>query len=117
MLPRPSSSWTVLLPSDTNRKPITSITTVLLPFETYLLSLSLMYMRIRPIRRLDVTVFTGTCTLTQFANSSLPSAPRVRSPAWAGVRTHAFLPVCYGERLSLNFPFFLLHFGDVVSRL
>jgi hypothetical protein len=30
----------VLLPNDTYRKPITSITAVLLPFETYLLTLS-----------------------------------------------------------------------------
>jgi hypothetical protein len=36
-----SRSWTVLLPSDTHRKPITSITAVLLPFVTYLLNLSL----------------------------------------------------------------------------
>jgi hypothetical protein len=33
----------VLLPSDTHRKPITSITAVLLPFVTYLLTLPLMY--------------------------------------------------------------------------
>jgi hypothetical protein len=39
LLPRLSRSWTVLLPSDTYRKPITSITTVLLPFVTYLLTL------------------------------------------------------------------------------
>jgi hypothetical protein len=31
----------MLLPSDTHRKPITSITTVLLPFVTYLLTLPL----------------------------------------------------------------------------
>jgi hypothetical protein len=36
----PRVSWTVLLPSDTNRKPITSITDVLLPFVTYLLTLT-----------------------------------------------------------------------------
>jgi hypothetical protein len=35
---RLSWSWTVLLPSDTYRKPITSITVVLLPFVTYLLT-------------------------------------------------------------------------------
>jgi hypothetical protein len=39
LLPRLSWSWTVLLPSDTRRKPIKSITTVLLPFVTYLLTL------------------------------------------------------------------------------
>jgi hypothetical protein len=39
LLPRLSWSWTVLLPSDTLRKPITSITAVLLPFVTYLLTL------------------------------------------------------------------------------
>jgi hypothetical protein len=39
LLPRLSWSWTVLLPSDTHRKPITSITAVLLPFVTYLLIL------------------------------------------------------------------------------
>jgi hypothetical protein len=38
LLPRLSWSWTVLLPSDTDRKPITSITAVLLPFVTYLLT-------------------------------------------------------------------------------
>jgi hypothetical protein len=39
LLPRLSWSWTVLLPSDTHRKPITTITAVLLPFVTYLLTL------------------------------------------------------------------------------
>jgi hypothetical protein len=39
LLPRLSCSWTVLLPSDTHRKPITSITAVLLPLVTYLLTL------------------------------------------------------------------------------
>jgi hypothetical protein len=39
LLPRLSWSWTVLLPSDTHRKPITSITTVLLPFLTNLQTL------------------------------------------------------------------------------
>jgi hypothetical protein len=34
-----SWSWTVLLPSDTIRKHITSMTTVLLPFVTYLMTL------------------------------------------------------------------------------
>jgi hypothetical protein len=38
-LPRLSWSWTVLLPSETHRKPITSITAVLLPFVTNLLTL------------------------------------------------------------------------------
>jgi hypothetical protein len=40
LLHRLSWSWTVLLPSDTHRKPITSITAVLLPFVTHLLTLS-----------------------------------------------------------------------------
>jgi hypothetical protein len=31
--------WTVLLPTDTHRKPITSIPAVLLPFVAYLLTL------------------------------------------------------------------------------
>jgi hypothetical protein len=39
LLPRLLWSWTVLLPSDTRRKPITSITSVLLPFVTYVLTL------------------------------------------------------------------------------
>jgi hypothetical protein len=39
LLPRLSWSWTVLLPSDTHRKPMTSITAVLLPAVTYLLTL------------------------------------------------------------------------------
>jgi hypothetical protein len=39
LLLRLSWSWTVLLPSDTHRKPITYNTTVLLPFVTYLLTL------------------------------------------------------------------------------
>jgi hypothetical protein len=39
LLPRLSWSWTVLLPSDTHRKPITSIAAVLLSFVTYLLTL------------------------------------------------------------------------------
>jgi hypothetical protein len=43
LLPRLSWSWTVLLPSDTHRKPITSITAVLLPFVTYLLALPRIY--------------------------------------------------------------------------
>jgi hypothetical protein len=38
LLPRQSWSWTMLLPGDTYRKPITSIRVVLLPFVTYLLS-------------------------------------------------------------------------------
>jgi hypothetical protein len=41
LLPRMSWSWTVLLPSNTHRKPITSITAVLLPFVAYWLSISL----------------------------------------------------------------------------
>jgi hypothetical protein len=39
LLPRLSWSWTVLLPSNTHRKPITSIIAVLLPFVIYLLTL------------------------------------------------------------------------------
>jgi hypothetical protein len=35
----PASSYTVLLPSDTNREPIKSVTVVLSPFVTYLLTL------------------------------------------------------------------------------
>jgi hypothetical protein len=38
-----SWSWTVLLPSDTHRNPITSITAVLLPSVIYLLTLYLRY--------------------------------------------------------------------------
>jgi hypothetical protein len=34
-----SWNWTVLLPSDTHRKPIMSITAILLPFVTYLLTI------------------------------------------------------------------------------
>jgi hypothetical protein len=40
LIPGLSWSWTVLLPSDTRWKSITSITTVLLPFVTYLLTLT-----------------------------------------------------------------------------
>jgi hypothetical protein len=40
LLLRLSWSWTVLLPSDMNRKPITSITAVLLQFVIYLLTLA-----------------------------------------------------------------------------
>jgi hypothetical protein len=39
LLPTLSWSWTVLLPSDTYRKPVTSTIAVLLPFVTYLLAL------------------------------------------------------------------------------
>jgi hypothetical protein len=39
LLSRLSLSWTMLLPSETGSKPITSITAVLLPFVTYLLTL------------------------------------------------------------------------------
>jgi hypothetical protein len=39
LLPRRSWNWTVLLPSGTHRKPITSITAVLLPSVTCLLAL------------------------------------------------------------------------------
>jgi hypothetical protein len=39
--PRLLWSWTVLLPSDTNRKPITSTAAALFPFVTYLLTLPL----------------------------------------------------------------------------
>jgi hypothetical protein len=46
LLLRLSWSWIVLLPSDTHRKPITSITAVLLPFVTYLLTLSLILTRL-----------------------------------------------------------------------
>jgi hypothetical protein len=41
LLPRLSWSWTVLLPIGTHRRPITSITTILLPFMNYLLTLPL----------------------------------------------------------------------------
>jgi hypothetical protein len=44
LLPRLSWSWTVLLGSDTHRKPITSITAVLLPSVTYLLTLPRVHM-------------------------------------------------------------------------
>jgi hypothetical protein len=43
LLPWLSWIWTVLLPSDTYRKPVTSKTAVLLPFVTCLLSLPRMY--------------------------------------------------------------------------
>jgi hypothetical protein len=43
LLPRLSWYWTVLLPSDTYRKPIIYITNVLLPFVTYLLILPRTY--------------------------------------------------------------------------
>jgi hypothetical protein len=36
LLPKVSWSWTVLVPSDTHKNPITSITAALLPFVTYL---------------------------------------------------------------------------------
>jgi hypothetical protein len=39
LLPRLSCSWTVLLPGGIHRKPVTSITLVLLQFVTYLLTL------------------------------------------------------------------------------
>jgi hypothetical protein len=39
LIPRLSRSWSLLLPSDTQRKLITSITAVLLPFVARLLSL------------------------------------------------------------------------------
>jgi hypothetical protein len=39
LLPRLPWRWTVLLPSDTHRKSITLVTTVLLPFVSYLLTL------------------------------------------------------------------------------
>jgi hypothetical protein len=39
LIPILSWSWTLLLPSDTHRKPNTSIAVVLLPFVTYLLTL------------------------------------------------------------------------------
>jgi hypothetical protein len=42
LLPRFSLSWTVLLSSDTRRKPITSITSVLFQFVAYLLTLPVM---------------------------------------------------------------------------
>jgi hypothetical protein len=45
LLPRLSLSWTVLLPSDTHRKPIMLITAVLLPLVTYLLTLPRIYKR------------------------------------------------------------------------
>jgi hypothetical protein len=43
LLPRLSWSWTVLVPSDTYTKSIMSITAVLLPFVTYLLTLPCTY--------------------------------------------------------------------------
>jgi hypothetical protein len=39
LIPRLSWSWTVLLPSDTHRKPFMFITAVLLPFVSNLLTL------------------------------------------------------------------------------
>jgi hypothetical protein len=39
LLPRLSWRWAVLIPTDTHRKPITSITALLLPFMSYLLIL------------------------------------------------------------------------------
>jgi hypothetical protein len=44
LLPRLSWSWTVLLPSAAHRKPIASITAVLLPFVTYLLTLPRLFL-------------------------------------------------------------------------
>jgi hypothetical protein len=58
-LPRLSWSWTLLLPSDTDRKYITSITAVLLPFVTYLLTLP----RTRKARRRIVRRKLGVWSL------------------------------------------------------
>jgi hypothetical protein len=44
LLPWLSWSWTVLLPSDTHREPITSITAILLSLVTYLLTLPLIFL-------------------------------------------------------------------------
>jgi hypothetical protein len=44
LIPRVSWSWTLLLTSDTHRKPITSITAVLFLFVTYLLTLPYIYL-------------------------------------------------------------------------
>jgi hypothetical protein len=44
LLPRLLWSWTMLLSSDTHRKPITSVTVVLLPFVTYILTLPCIYL-------------------------------------------------------------------------
>jgi hypothetical protein len=38
LIPRLTWTWTVLLPSDTHRKPVTSTMAILLPFVTYLLT-------------------------------------------------------------------------------
>jgi hypothetical protein len=57
LLPRLSWSWTVLLPNDTHRKPITSITSVLLPFVTYLLTLHRITIY-HPILYINISVLT-----------------------------------------------------------
>jgi hypothetical protein len=51
-----SWSWTVVLPSDTHRKHVISITAVLLPFVTYLLTLPRIYLAWRLIQN------KGNCT-------------------------------------------------------
>jgi hypothetical protein len=61
LLPRLSWSWTVLLPSDTNRKPITSIATVLPPFVTYLLTLLILRkLQLKQVKKMSCT-FSDVC--------------------------------------------------------
>jgi hypothetical protein len=57
-----SWSWTVLLPSDTHRKPIASITAVLLPFVTCLLTLPCLY-----ISRVSLSVVVANVAILRTA--------------------------------------------------
>jgi hypothetical protein len=79
LLPRLSWSWTVLLPSDTYRKPITSITAVLLPFVTYLLT---------PLVT-EFCVQTGTAAVSVVTR---PLAGQCRNQTWIYTRGHELFP-------------------------
>jgi hypothetical protein len=79
LLPRLSWSWAVLLPSDTHRKPITPITAVLLPFVTYLLTLSY-------VKQMHWDLFEACMTAWSVSIEENHERPQVKCPAGTDIR-------------------------------
>jgi hypothetical protein len=97
LLPRLSRSWTLLLPSDTHRNSITSITAVLLPFVTYLLTLRLIGLISwsRPARRHTKTLMH--CVLRAVPLRTRGSSVQCAAPAKLGAYGE-WIAVCRSER-------------------
>jgi hypothetical protein len=109
LLFRLSWSWYVLLSSDTNRKPITSITAVLLPFVTYLLIVPRNFVTL--MRKPNITVkwvaiLLGICE-NQFQVSSCRPAI-VTELFVVSLFSSRKIPIQYlrlAHRLILRYPF------------